>query len=101
MLLHLGRLLSNVRNTGEKLENFVFEGEIKKDGSDFTEYGNMNTGNVFLQSEKAIRLECIHHGVVYLLGLMISSDKTHVVRTGLTKLWPVYLTICNFNRETL
>jgi hypothetical protein len=81
------------------LEHFAFDGVVQHDDNGNRVFGSPSTGNTFLRVEKDIRDQIDPNAK--LLGIMIVSDKTHVVRTGAVKLWPVILTIANFSTETL
>ena len=94
-----GSLLINEELTGPELENFCFDGEEIIDENGFRVFKDMNSGTEFLKTEEAIKVQ--YGEDTYLLALIIWSDKTHVVRSGQIKLWPVYLAVGNFTRDIL
>jgi len=99
LTIFLGKLLANGKLLGTDCRNFAFDGVAMVDEKGRRVFGDMHTGNEFLESEAYVRLKCGPH--VKFLGLIIGCDKTHVIRTGAVKMCPVYLSIANFSTGVL
>lgn len=89
----------NPEVVGKQLENFSFGYEPRYDEEGERLFGSISECEAMRKLDQACRAE--HGDDTCPVIINISSDATHVNRTGTTKAHPVLVTCGNLNRETL
>ena len=84
---------------GENLENFAFNFEMLFDSNNKRVFSNVNTGEFFRKAE--LNVQQMFDTSTYPLLIRLMTDKSHVDRTGKTKIWPCYMALGNFNTKIL
>jgi hypothetical protein len=93
----IARMLVDEEVVGRRGQHFRVEYSREYNSDGEQTYGNVTSASWFKKTERAVQKKWGED--VYLLGFLISCDKTHVDRLGGISVWPCYITILNLDAK--